>query len=216
MHLAFENRRARARWYPLLGSWVPCSAAIFTPVLSWSIFWAVASTPNDASRDSTCEVGCWWPSLLVSCSQRHWSCIPFAWCEITQFSKETSQEQAEPRALPVRAEVEGTPCGRESMARMQVWFSEYQYGYHTGIDTSIICCTSFYSNTCWLATLQIRSKVHNPNLRGRDSTSSILKATQLHTGLTSFSFLMSLTQSRKLIPFMCLWWRHTTLFFSSI
>ena len=213
MHLAFENRRARARWYPLLGSWVPCSAAIFTPVLSWSIFWAVASTPNDASRDSTCEVGCWWPSLLVSCSQRHWSCIPFAWCEITQFSKETSQEQAEPRALPVRAEVEGTPCGRESMARMQVWFSEYQYGYHTGIDTSIICCTSFYSNTCWLATLQIRSKVHNPNLRGRDSTSSILKATQLHTGLTSFSFLMSLTQSRKLIPFMCLWWRHTTLFF---
>ena len=40
-----------------------------------------------------------------------------------------------------------------------------------------------------------------------------LKATQLHTGLTSFSFLMSLTQSRKSIPFMCLWWRHTTLFF---
>lgn len=168
-------------------------------------------------RDSTCEVGCWWPSLLVSFVLRNRSCIPFAWCEITQFSKETSQEQAGAKGTPVRAEVEGLPVAEKVWHGGKRASSEYRYGQHTGIDTSIICCISFYSNTCWLQHCKFRSKVHNPNLRGRDSTSSILKATQLHTGLTSFSFPhVLLTQSRKSKGgqhHLCLWWRHTTLFF---
>lgn len=156
-HLAFDNRRARARWYPLLGSRVPCPAAVFTPVLSWSIFWGVAPPP-DLSRDSACNVGRLQCSMLVSSILRDTQ-VAFSLHLMKPHSSHRrilSCEQS--RGHSVRAEVEGTQFSRERVrervqAQKGMWFSEYQYTYHTGKDTSIIYCTSFYSNTGWLATL---------------------------------------------------------------
>ena len=66
----------------------PCT--VFTPALPLPLCWGLVPTPNPG-RDNTCNFGSLWPSITgFFCSQRR-SSDHFAFCEITQFSKEISQ-----------------------------------------------------------------------------------------------------------------------------
>ena len=91
------------------------------------------------------------PARLAAGDPPYWSPVlrdtEVAWCEITQFSKETSQERAEPTAFPVRAEVEGTPRSREHGADASVVPRISVRPPHRKRHVSK-CWTSCYSDTC--------------------------------------------------------------------